>query len=157
MTKSFLSHHGIKGQKWGIRRFQNNDGTLTAEGRKRYDVNDDGTVQMKSSFRKNQYLIGGAKTAIGSALVTRSVLSVMAARKTQDGLSSKSGKKILNKAIFGALLGSFVIGSSAKNFINANRNKTFNSSGMGDTPENFHGRPKSIAQVLAAQKRSQKR
>lgn len=32
----FLMHHGIKGQKWGIRRYQNPDGTLTAEGRKRY-------------------------------------------------------------------------------------------------------------------------
>lgn len=33
-----LCHHGIKGQKWGIRRFQNEDGTLTAEGRKRYGI-----------------------------------------------------------------------------------------------------------------------
>ena len=31
-----ISHHGIKGQRWGIRRFQNPDGTLTEEGRKRY-------------------------------------------------------------------------------------------------------------------------
>ena len=31
-----LYHHGIKGMKWGIRRFQNVDGTLTAEGKKRY-------------------------------------------------------------------------------------------------------------------------
>lgn len=31
-----LYHHGIKGQRWGIRRYQNEDGTLTAEGRKRY-------------------------------------------------------------------------------------------------------------------------
>lgn len=30
-----LEHHGIKGQKWGVRRFQNKDGTLTAEGRQR--------------------------------------------------------------------------------------------------------------------------
>ena len=30
-----LEHHGIKGQKWGIRRYQNKDGTLTAEGRQR--------------------------------------------------------------------------------------------------------------------------
>lgn len=32
---NFISHHGIKGQKWGIRRFQNPDGTRTPLGRKR--------------------------------------------------------------------------------------------------------------------------
>lgn len=32
----YLAHHGILGQKWGIRRFQNPDGTLTAEGKARY-------------------------------------------------------------------------------------------------------------------------
>ena len=32
-----LYHHGIKGQRWGIRRYQNADGSLTAAGQKRYD------------------------------------------------------------------------------------------------------------------------
>ena len=32
-----LYHHGILGQKWGVRRYQNPDGSLTAEGEKRYN------------------------------------------------------------------------------------------------------------------------
>lgn len=31
-----LQHHGVKGQKWGVRRYQNEDGSLTAEGRDKY-------------------------------------------------------------------------------------------------------------------------
>ena len=34
----YLAHHGVKGQKWGIRRYQNPDGSLTAEGRERYGI-----------------------------------------------------------------------------------------------------------------------
>lgn len=38
--EQYLMHHGILGQKWGIRRFQNEDGSLTSEGRRRYGVRD---------------------------------------------------------------------------------------------------------------------
>lgn len=34
--KDYLKHYGIKGQKWGVRRYRNEDGTLTADGRERY-------------------------------------------------------------------------------------------------------------------------
>lgn len=37
LTKDELYHHGIQGQKWGIRRYQNEDGSLTPEGEKRYN------------------------------------------------------------------------------------------------------------------------
>ncbi len=36
-----LYHWGIKGQKWGVRRYQNEDGTLTEEGKKRYQKLED--------------------------------------------------------------------------------------------------------------------
>lgn len=35
---NYLAHFGIKGMRWGIRRFQNPDGTLTLSGRRRYGV-----------------------------------------------------------------------------------------------------------------------
>lgn len=36
MYNNYLIHHGIKGQRWGIRRYQNADGSLTIDGRDRY-------------------------------------------------------------------------------------------------------------------------
>ena len=41
-----LYHWGIKGMKWGVRRYQNADGSLTSAGRKRY-MNPDGTLNEK--------------------------------------------------------------------------------------------------------------
>lgn len=50
-----LYHHGIHGQKWGVRRYQNSDGTLTPEGRERY--------------RKNITKFGNIGAGIGAASV----------------------------------------------------------------------------------------
>lgn len=36
MDNNYLAHHGIKGQKWGVRRYQTKNGSLTAAGKKRY-------------------------------------------------------------------------------------------------------------------------
>ena len=36
--EDYLAHFGVKGQKWGIRRFQNPDGTLTEAGKKHYGI-----------------------------------------------------------------------------------------------------------------------
>lgn len=35
MNENYLSHHGTKGMKWGVRRYQRSDGSLTLAGKKR--------------------------------------------------------------------------------------------------------------------------
>ena len=47
-----LYHHGIKGQKWGVRRYQNEDGTLTPEGKARYGAD---SFDKMSESNKNKY------------------------------------------------------------------------------------------------------
>lgn len=49
-----LYHHGIKGQKWGVRRFQKKDGSLTSAGKKRYqdDSDSDNKPQKETRYDK---------------------------------------------------------------------------------------------------------
>jgi hypothetical protein len=44
MNNNYIQHWGILGQKWGVRRYQNEDGTLTEEGRLRYRVDSKGKM-----------------------------------------------------------------------------------------------------------------
>lgn len=48
-----LYHHGILGQHWGIRRYQNKDGTLTPEGRRRYLMADGSLSEEGKEHREN--------------------------------------------------------------------------------------------------------
>ena len=79
-----LKHHGIKGQKWGVRRFQNKDGSLTPAGKKRYD--EDGERETKINKKEL------AKTA---AVATAGVATGAMVYKNRDSLIK--GAKALGK------------------------------------------------------------
>lgn len=56
--RHYLEHHGVKGQKWGVRRYRNPDGTLTAAGRKR---------EAKAEFKKTRAELNEKQRALGNA------------------------------------------------------------------------------------------
>lgn len=50
-SKKELYHHGIIGQRWGVRRYQNPDGSLTDEGQRRYSTGIRGRIKKKQESK----------------------------------------------------------------------------------------------------------
>lgn len=51
-NKNYLAHHGTKGQRWGIRRWQNPDGSLTPAGREHYGYGDERDSSSKYDIKQ---------------------------------------------------------------------------------------------------------
>lgn len=81
-----LYHYGIKGMKWGVRRFQNSDGSLTAEGRKRYESEDIRNMQKQVDKGKN--VVDGVKRSKAKAAEKRTE------KKIKDDLSRMSDQEL---------------------------------------------------------------
>lgn len=64
ITYDEIKHHGIKGQKWGVRRYQNADGSLTAAGKKRYGTQENFEKQYQEDVKRN---VKNTKKAVGAA------------------------------------------------------------------------------------------
>ena len=97
-----LYHHGIKGQKWGVRRFQNEDGSVTAKGAKRYyDGDMSATPSIKSNNTKNaeeksekKGLSKKQKVAIGVGIAAVAAVGAYAAGvKIADAKANKAANE----------------------------------------------------------------
>lgn len=53
MEKDTLAHYGTKGMRWGVRRYQNKDGSLTPAGKKRYDRD----IQENNAKKKDNRIV----------------------------------------------------------------------------------------------------
>lgn len=78
---SYLIHYGIEGQKWGVRRFQNEDGTLTPEGIKRYSNLIDKSERSEKDKKKlskfeDKLDIGGKRNYTSSYSSKKEILRV---------------------------------------------------------------------------------
>lgn len=63
-STTYLAHHGIPGQKWGVRRYQNKDGSLTAEGRKRRGLGEArNSMRERFAKKRQEKAVKNAKTA----------------------------------------------------------------------------------------------
>lgn len=92
-----LAHHGVKGQKWGVRRYQNKDGSLTPAGKKRHASNDSGTQGNASAKQK------AAKVATKDAKVTGKIVKTLGSAYIADQvLYGGKGTKIAKAAVLTA-------------------------------------------------------
>lgn len=82
MNEYELYHYGVKGMKWGVRRFQKKDGTLTSEGKKQ---------RSRLTDKQKKYIKVGA-TVAGTALVAYGAYKLHKNGKL-DSLINKGSKK----------------------------------------------------------------
>ena len=81
---AYLAHHGVKGQRWGVRRFQNPDGSLTEKGKRRMK-----TLQDKSDKLDAKKAKLNSPRKVNSKLANRSKDRVELIRRIQQDQQQK--------------------------------------------------------------------
>lgn len=100
---NYLQHHGIKGQKWGVRRFQNEDGSYTSEGKERYgkataktlnkeQKNADDAEKKKRSETAKKIFVAAAAASLTAAAAYATSKHIK--NKSNSMLNREHGKKL---------------------------------------------------------------
>lgn len=117
-----LYHYGIRGQKWGIRRYQNPDGSLTPEGRARY-LNPDGSLNERGRRELGRQYLKDRKYAgrvAGGLLGTAAAAGAVGTKRRWDAYYAQRKADQFRKQQFG--MGNIgkaaVSGSSKKDIAN---------------------------------------
>lgn len=94
-----LSHHGIKGQRWGVRRFRNEDGSLTPAGKKRAALSDEQRSKINAAANRTSHAQNIANSGKNLTDNLRKMNSDAAKRKTspKPDLSQMTDKELRDR------------------------------------------------------------
>lgn len=150
MNQSYLSHHGIDGMHWGIRRYQNEDGTRTPLGqRHRREIEGtEGTRESTGSKVKN-FVKDNAGTIAKAALATAAIAGTAYLISKNRGAINSVIQNVSGKAISSL--------NSAKSTVNTGKDyvsKTL--SKVGQTAKNIHNSKEATAFRNQAKKTGKK-
>ena len=92
-----IKHSGIKGQRWGVRRFQNEDGSLTEEGKKRYGNPETYRAVAKEASSLEEATKGASSAVSTAASIINTQRGSQAIRKDYSGLTDQELQRRVNR------------------------------------------------------------
>lgn len=148
-----LQHWGIKGMKWGIRRFQNKDGSLTPAGRKRYDDDGDSSKSSEHPKKAPHEMTGKDYKKMKIEDMTDEELARAINRSRAEQVYSQlnpepvsKGKVLAEKFLNEALIPVAV--NAGKNFMDKQMNKIIDKALADNTPKSALDKLKDEAATL---------
>ena len=143
--ESTLYHHGILGQKWGIRRFRKNDGSLTPAGEKRYrkKSRDGKTLAQKRSERQKEKDVKN-RGALTNEQLQAKIQRIQMEKQLKDLTESElhPGRKATKQALssIGMKVATTAVAGAALYALKSAVSKEFNLKEFGNAI--FNGGPK---------------
>ena len=92
-----IQHSGIKGQRWGVRRYQNEDGSLTEEGKERYGTPERYRASAKEASALEEATKGASSAASTAASIMNTQRGSKAIRKDYSGLTDQELQRRVNR------------------------------------------------------------